>query len=312
MADLSTSEKGTIDRFSRAEENASIPRPLRLAVSLLQALAPGLLVAVGERLFLRTRRYPVPARETRALEGAEERRLATPFGPLPIWVWGEPGPTVLLVHGWEGRGSQLALFAGPLVAAGFRVVTYDAPGHGAAPGRSSSLVLMGRALAEVARAWGPPTGVVAHSAGAVAATWAVALGLPVERLVYVAPGADLVGYSRRFASGLGLSEALRRRLQERIERRIGVRWSEIEPLERAPEIGVPLLVFGDRDDAESPLPSVEALVRAWPRAELVVTGGLGHRRILRDSEVIRRAAAYLARVEVIPFAAGSDAIVTEP
>jgi pimeloyl-ACP methyl ester carboxylesterase len=303
MADLSLPKKSTTDRSSMIStttptEALPVPGALRLAVTVLQGLAPGLLAAVGERLFLRTRRFPVPARETRALEAARTQRLETSVGSLPVWVWGEEGPAVVLVHGWEGRGSQLGPFAEPLVAAGFRVVAYDAPGHGAAPGGSSSLVLMAKALSEVVgrveRAWGPAAAVVAHSAGAVAATYAVALGLPVERLVYVAPGADLLAYSRRFARALGMSEALRRRLQERLERRIGVAWSEIEPVERAPEMTAPLLAFADRDDPESPLPTVEALIRAWPGAELEVTSGLGHRRILRNPEVIGRAVEFLA------------------
>ncbi len=299
MVDLAHREKSTIDRLSpSAAEGLSVPRPLRLAVSALQGVAPGLLAAVGERVFLRTRRFPVPTREERWLEAARPHRLKTRLGSLPLWVWGEEGPAVYLVHGWEGRGSQLGAFAEPLVAAGFRVVAYDAPGHGAAPGRSSSLVLMARALSEVVGqvggAWGPPAAVVAHSAGAVAATYAVALGVPVERLVYVAPGAELLEYSRRFARALGMSEALRRRLQVRIERRIGVPWSEIEPVNRAPEMSAPLLAFADRDDRESPLPTVEALVGAWPGAELELMAGLGHRRILRSPKVIGRAVEFLA------------------
>ncbi len=299
MADLSLPGKSTIDRSAAAADGLSVPRALRVAVSALQGVAPGLLAAVGERVFLRTRRFPMPAREARLLDGARPHRLATSLGTLPLWVWGGDGPTVVLVHGWEGRGSQLGSFARPLVAAGFRVVTYDAPGHGGAPGRSSSLVAMARALAEVAATWGPAAGIVAHSAGAVAATYAVALGLPVERLVYVAPGANLLEHSRRFAAELGLSETLRRRLQERIERRIGVLWSDIEPLERAPAMTAALLAFADRDDPESPLPTVEALARAWPGAELEVTTGLGHRRILRNPEVIGRAVAFLAGAKAL-------------
>ena len=43
-----------------------------------------------------------------------------------MYSWGS-GPTVLLVHGWEGRGSQLSAFAPALVKAGFRVVAVDMP-----------------------------------------------------------------------------------------------------------------------------------------------------------------------------------------
>src|SRR5690349_8837393 len=40
--------------------------------------------------------------------------------------WGS-GPVVYLVHGWGGNETQLARFVPPLLAAGFSVVTHDAP-----------------------------------------------------------------------------------------------------------------------------------------------------------------------------------------
>jgi len=40
--------------------------------------------------------------------------------------WGE-GPVVLLVHGGSGWGQQMSVDVEPLVAAGFRVVAWDAP-----------------------------------------------------------------------------------------------------------------------------------------------------------------------------------------
>ncbi len=272
----------------------------RLSFRTLSAVSPTLAGVAGARIFLRTRRHPTPARELALLEQATPDRLDTADGSLPLWSWGTEGPPVLLVHGWEGRGSQLAPFAPALLEAGFRVVTYDAPGHGAAPGSSSSLVAMARALEAVADHVGPAAGLVAHSAGAVAATYALSRGLAAERLVYVAPGTGVLDYSHQFASLLGVSEKTRLRLQRRIERAIGVTWEEIEPVPLAREMEAPLLVVSDRGDREASLAGVEALTRAWPGARLTVTEGLGHRRILRNPEVVREAVGFLA-AEALPL-----------
>lgn len=286
------SKKKTTDR-------AVIPTGLRAAFRALSALAPPLAAALAERLFLRTRRYPVPHREVAALQSAERHELPTERGPAVAWVWGRPAPaaarvpTVFLVHGWEGRGSQLGAFVEPLRRAGFRVVAFDAPGHGEAPGRSSSLPAIAAALEAAARRWGPAAGVVAHSAGAVSTTFALSRGLAVERAVFVAPGADLLGYTRWFAEVLGLSRGVRRRLRARIERRIGVPFAALEPLELAPERTTPLLAYSDREDPEAPLGTAETLIGLWPGAELRVTEGLGHRRILRDPAVVAGAVEFL-------------------
>lgn len=279
---------------------ATIPSGLRASFGALDAVSPALAARLAEPLFLRTRRYPVPAREVAALQGAERWELPTARGAAVAWVWGRPAPpaaslpTLFLVHGWEGRGSQLGAFVEPLRRAGFRVVAFDAPGHGEAPGRSSSLPAIAAALEAAAQRWSPPAALVAHSAGAVSATWALARGLRVERAVFVAPGADLLGYTAWFADLLGLGEAARRRLAARVERRIGVPYAELEPLARAPEMTVPLLAFSDRDDPEAPLGTAETLIRSWPGAELRATDGLGHRRILWDPDVVSAAVGFLA------------------
>lgn len=286
----------------KTNDRTKIPRGIRAFFRELDRLSPALAGRVARLLFLRTRRHRPPEREEAVLESAERHELRTPRGKAVAWVWGRPAPsgarvpTVYLVHGWEGRGSQLGPFVDPLRRAGLRVVALDAPGHGEAPGRSSSLVAIGTALETAVERWSPDgaTGVIAHSAGAVGTTWALSRGVAVERAFFVAPGADLVAYTRYFGGLLGLGERGVRELAMAIERRIGVLYAELEPLRLAPEMTVPLQVATDRDDPEAPLPSVEMLVRSWPGATLRVTEGLGHRRILRDPEVVAEAVRFLA------------------
>jgi pimeloyl-ACP methyl ester carboxylesterase len=252
---------------------------------------------------------------------------------VAAWSWGEPDrPAVLLVHGWAGRGSQLGAFAGALAASGLRAVTFDAPGHGESQGRRSSLLAMSDALLAVAESAGAVAGVVAHSAGAAAATWALRRGLaesaartsgaipverasgatrverasgvtPVERasgatrVVYIAPPAELSSYASTFAAAIGLPAEIAGRIQTRIERRFGLRWDELHGVGVARAQRAPLLVVHDRDDAEVALADGAALAAAWPGARLIATAGLGHRRLLRDPEVVRAVVDYLTGAE---------------
>lgn len=86
------------------------------------------------------------------------------------------------MHGWGGRAEQLGAFVAPLVSRGFRAITVDGPGHGASAGRRSSGVEIARGLADVVAQLGPARGVIAHSLGAAAVTFAVREGLRVERV----------------------------------------------------------------------------------------------------------------------------------
>ena len=54
-----------------------------------------------------------------------------------------------------------------------------------------------------------------------------------------------------------------------------------------------LLVFHDHDDREVPFAHGDRLAATWPDAELRTTEGLGHRRILRDPDVLAEAVAFV-------------------
>jgi pimeloyl-ACP methyl ester carboxylesterase len=266
---------------------------LRAGFAAANVISPELTAAGATRLFLSTRRRPMPARERAHLQGARRVDFESELGDLAVWVWGEEGrPTVALLHGWEGRASQLGAFAPPLVAAGFRVVGLDAPGHGDSPGRNSSLVAMGDALYALGRRFGPFAGVLAHSAGSPAAIHALRRGLVTGRLVCVAPGVDLVGFSREFARLFGLSDTVRQGMQRRIERKIGVSWNDLDPRQVPADVRVPLLVIHDRADREAPFAGGEELARAWG-ARLLATEGLGHTRILWDEAVVAAATEFI-------------------
>ena len=271
-----------------------ILRGLRAGFAMAHALSPKLAAVGAARLFMSTRRHPVPARERAYLQGAERVDLAGDPGPLAAWVWENEGaPTVALLHGWEGRGSQLGAFAAPLVAAGYRVVAVDALGHGDSPGRSSSLVAIAGALRRIGERFGPLAGVIAHSAGTVGAVHCISHGLAVERLVCVAPGVDLEGYVLEFARIFGLSADASHALKLRIERHVGVTMRDLDPRTAAPGLRIPLLVIHDRTDREAPFSGGEALARSWPGARFIATEGLGHTRILWDEKVVTAASAFL-------------------
>jgi pimeloyl-ACP methyl ester carboxylesterase len=57
----------------------------------------------------------------------------------------------------------------------------------------------------------------------------------------------------------------------------------------------PTLVVHDRDDAFTPITDGAAIAAAWPSARMRVTAGLGHRRLLRDPDVVSEVVDFVAR-----------------
>jgi alpha-beta hydrolase superfamily lysophospholipase len=140
-------EKSTIVRSSRSSRLIPLVRTGNRALS---ALAPRL----AERLFLTPARGRRPGAEIDLLATARARPMRVGARRIETWVWGV-GPSVLLVHGWGGRGAQLGPFVGPLVARGFSVVTFDAPGHGVSDSGLVTIPEVTDAIRTVAASRGP-------------------------------------------------------------------------------------------------------------------------------------------------------------
>lgn len=279
---------------------------LRGVVGGLSRVAPSPMAGWVDRNMLSTRRREQPLWERELLRTAESFTFLSGGRELAGWIWtGEriavadaERPVVVLMHGWEGRGAQLASFAAPLVEAGFDVATFDAPGHGLSPGKSSSFPEMRAGLEDLARhlesrRLGRPHAVVAHSAGTVSAAWAVRAGLAVDRLVFIAPPADPVAEIDRYGTSVGLTAEVLRRTRRRIEQRFQMSWEELRSVIWAPEMRQELFVVHDRGDRWVRYSEGEALAAAWPGARLLATEGKGHHRVLRDPEVIDETVRFL-------------------
>ena len=244
-------------------------------------------------------------------------RLPPTMEPLPLPAGGEPfevtaqgaqvrghvfgaGPTVYLVHGWGGRGSQLAAFVEPLVAAGHRVVLFDLPAHGdsepgpAGPGRTHG-VEMGKALDAVFARFGPAEAVIAHSFGTLATYLALRFGwLGTKRLVLIAPLVDAASLFDQFQATLGFGRRTRVAFDRQVEAFVGLGVEEFDVVRQASRLDpVPTLVVHDRGDRQTPYAGSERLAAALPDARLVTTDGLGHRRILRDPAVVAEVVAFV-------------------
>ena len=269
---------------------------VRAGFGALSRVSPRAAAYAAERLFLKPRRHERPHRERELIAAARRFSVATEDGALSAWEWGTAGERVLLVHGWEGRGSQLGAFVPALVERGFRVVTFDAPAHGNSPGSLSSFFHFARSIGHVARELEPFHALIAHSMGGASSAWA-ALSTPLaRRFVMIAPPADIRDFTSYADSMLGLSRPAIVELESRLARRFGVALGDVHASRVGPQMKAPLLVIHDEEDREVPIEAGELVARSWPGAEFVRTRGLGHRRILRDPGVVARAVEFAVRL----------------
>lgn len=259
--------------------------------ALLGPLLPSLSAKIARRLLMRPRRLAARDWEQAALDSAE--RITFRFG-LSGLRWGpRDAPVVLMLHGWEGRGSQFRHLIEPLVAAGKQVIALDAPAHGQSPGQEANPVVFAHAALEAAAEIRDLEAVVGHSMGAAALAYALTQGLYAERAVLIAGPSRLADVLRRFADHLGLGAEARQRFLALVENHTGVRIADLDLVQASKHLHIPVLLVHDRDDVEVPFAASQQLAAAWPQAELLATQGLGHVRVLKHAAVIRRVSQFL-------------------
>lgn len=290
------SNKSTNVRSAAEEQQARIGRalqPVRTGLRALTAVSPRLTADIAARLFTTPRRHARPDREQALLATGTPFSVPVNGALLRAWQWGQ-GPTVAVMHGWEGRGAQFGAFVAPLVDVGLRVVAFDAPAHGDSMGRRATPADFATALTGVAGWVGGIDAVIAHSLGAIATAIAVHRGLEVAKLAFVAPATSPAHGTRILVRALDLPPSVVDRLQQRIADDTGESWSTLAAGGLMDGIGVPLLVHHDRQDPDVPVDGAIDLCERWTPSDLVITHGLGHRRILRDEHVVSRVTGFLA------------------
>lgn len=289
------SEKSTIVRTIRTAGLLGI----RLSFQVLEWTVPGWGGRWAERLWFTV---PPTRRHADVIPSTPGRAFTLRMGEATIagQSWGE-GPVVYLMHGWGGRKEHLGAFVDPLVAAGYRVVAVDATSHGdSGPGEigkgRSTILEFTDLQAAVTAAEGPAHAVIAHSIGCMATAIAMLRGMPVRRLVFIAPMSDVRPYTQEFARRAGFGERTRRRMVARIEQRVSLDLSYFVVPAMARELAATssLLLIHDREDKETHRSDSEDIAAAWPGAKLTITSGLGHRRIMRAPEVVEEAVAFVA------------------
>ncbi len=313
-------------RSAKSTTGRSISFALRVIrgwFAFLSATAPRLAEWHATRLFFTPQRRG--RRGPGAIAGMEGMafHVVVDGKQVACWSYGS-GPMVLMVHGWGGCARDWEEVAARLVAGGRRVILFDALAHGVSEGKRTTLPEMSRTIHAIADhvALGADgrfetfEAVIAHSFGGAATALAVRDGLLARNLVLVAPVAEPMGFVDPVGEMLGLSEARRAGMVERIRVIAGGDLGSIDPVRAISGCTIPGLVIHDGSDVRVPWSQGRAIAEVWPAARLVTTAGLGHRDILRSSEVMDRIAAHLGlpspAVEQSPPAERTPSIAQAP
>lgn len=265
----------------------------RAAFGVCSLLAPKTAARYAYKLWFRTQRHPLPAEERDLLQDSTRSEVAWADGrSVQTYTWGEgpsDKPVALLVHGWRGRAAQFHRVIAFLAARGYRVVAFDAPGHGASHGDTADLPAFVAAFRAVHQACGPVSLSVGHSMGAAAMGRAMEDGARVAQCVMIAPPCSLSHVVDRQCRDIGLGTQARLHFRELFVASYGPGvWDryDVRMLRNMAPEPTTVTIIHDENDKEIPCEWGLLISQHLPRSRFIKTAGLGHRRILRDDALL--------------------------
>ena len=210
--------------------------------------------------------------------GAKVFAISSKAGIENGYVWGKQGKgTILLIHGWGSDSSTMQSFVNVFVKAGFRVATFDGPGHGANPGTKTTMMAFKNSIKDTISSLGDVVTVVAHSMGAIATIGAIKESdhsAKITSVCLLAPPATLKNVMERWSRNfLNINAKVMVEFNNELQKRNGVPATYWDIVALAKGMYVPILIVHDQSDQVVPVSDAEAVAKALPNVELKITNG---------------------------------------
>ncbi len=272
-----------------------IPKPILVTAKILEVTSPRLAAKFAMKLFTAPIRYTLPKREEEMDRKSRQEEIDIPAigKKIHVYHYGESVKKVLLVHGWSGRGTQLHSIAEKLLKCGYSTISFDAPAHGKSPGKASDMTEFVACIVELEKRYGPFEHAVGHSLGAMSVLNAIKKGLLVRKAVIIGSGDVIKDIMDDFTTKLGMNIATGKIMIRQFEKKFGETINTYSAYIAAKEVSNPVLVLHDRDDADVPVGAAHHIAKYLAHHEVMITEGLGHRKILGDSKVIKKIIQFL-------------------
>lgn len=244
-----------------------------------------------------TPRYKYKRKIPKVFQEAEIIQLHMDGNRIQGWRWNHPADRkVLIIHGFESSAVNFERFVRPLVKKGYEVLAFDAPAHGKSGGSKITAPYYKKMILEVQKKYGMIGSFIAHSFGGLA------LSLAMEemkhdaayKMVLIAPATETTTAIDEFFRFMKLDDSIRPDFENIVLEQGGVSSSWFSIARAIQRIRATVLWVHDKQDHTTPLSDVLGIKeKNYPNINFMITDGLGHRRIYRDSHVIHTVVEFL-------------------
>ncbi len=273
-------------------------RVFRSAVPVFETLVPFVANRLAFMAFFYPYRYPIPKKEKALAAEASMSSFKYRGLDIKVYDWGGTGPTVLFMHGWSSRCTQLIAAIQAFRAEGYRCIGFDAPGHGLSEGGRTDVIQFAECLQECVKLVGPIDYAVAHSMGGTAVILATQYGLSARKYCFMSTPTVADDILEVYRDRMNASPKTKRKLKEEIWNRYNREFEHFTAAYLAKTTALPptLLIY-DKNDEDVPTYHGEVMRTAIPGSKLLNTENLGHTRILKDQGVAQTVLNFIKSAE---------------
>jgi len=211
--------------------------------------------------------------------------------------FGKGDKTIIVVHGYNSYIFTMREVIKQLLANDYTVIGFDAPGHGQSGGNKLNNEIYTRFLSHIFSKY-KAYGVIGHSFGGICSLFGLMNTQQekqiIKKILISAPvDSDLI--LDQFFRHTRLNRKAIAHFTSIVDKQlIKNGWQMFCINEKHPEgFDFPGLIIHDKEDTVIPHASAIKLNKAWPKATLLTTHGLGHSDILRDKASIKQMIDYI-------------------
>jgi len=148
---------------------------------------------------------------------------------------------------------------------------------------------------EYEKQYGPFDAAITHSFGGMLLAYAMTIGIDIKRIVCICPPDSFDTIFSGFQRTLDIPDSVMRVVDNKFYATHGYRIrNEISTTTTVKSLSNHALIIHDDEDTDVHWTCGKSVADAWPNSKFILTKGLGHRRIMRDPDVIQNTIDFIS------------------
>ena len=279
--------------FSDKDTPVVFRKFIEATTSSLSTLSPQLFMKLSYKIFMNPR--GIRDYQFSTLK-PKEFSVKAHHGAIQVYFLKGGPKHILLTHGWADTSRSFETLISVLIKEGYSIWCFDHAGHGKSGGNASNLFAFIDGLKNVIGSI-ESKGVELHSLISHSMGGAAILNLDKEylkekKIVLIAAPVRFFEEMFNTFKRIGISKKVLTSLLEHVSKDYDKNWETIKPFDQKNKIHKNFLVVHDKKDKQCKYENMLELLDQT-EAQLRSSEGLGHRRILKDTETLKAISHFL-------------------